>query len=188
MRTLALVLTVLAVTAVSANAVVLIDSFENSTLFSNIAGYSTTVGVTDGMYSGLSNPPAGWNAYHQSGYTLAIAQALASGTIFAVDVTLADPIVTGYGQIFLHLLSSAGGPAVTYFPLTGGGVTDHIVFDYSAAGVNFATATWGQIRIGTNMGTNDFSAMYLDNVRIIPEPAMMSLLGLGGLALLRRRK
>jgi MYXO-CTERM domain-containing protein len=174
---------------VSANAV-LVDSFENSTLFSNIAGYSTTVGVTDGLYSGWGDPPTGWNARFQSGYTGVIRDALASGTVLELDVTLVDTIETGYAQIFIHLLSGGQGSTSgnDYFSLTGGGVTDHIVFDYSSYGINFAAASWGQIRIGTNMGTNDFQVLHLDNVRVTPEPAMMSLLGLGGLALLRRRK
>jgi hypothetical protein len=39
-----------------------------------------------------------------------------------------------------------------------------------------------------NTAPDTYSNLYIDNVRLIPEPATLSLLGLGGLALLRRRK
>jgi hypothetical protein len=45
---------------------------------------------------------------------------------------------------------------------------------------------WGKIRIINNTG--GAGTVYYDNVRLVPEPATLGLLGLGGLVLLRRRK
>ncbi len=49
---------------------------------------------------------------------------------------------------------------------------------------------WMQVLLATNYGGDIVTAgnYYIDNIRLTPEPATIALLGLGGLAMLRRRR
>jgi hypothetical protein len=65
--------------------------------------------------------------------------------------------------------------------------TWHVSKPFSALGWQPGD-TWFQLWTGTNSDAANPVNFYIDNVRLIPEPATLSMLGLGALALLRKRK
>ena len=106
-----------------------------------------------------------------------------------------------YGLDYLYALNHGGWSGFTVQDLSGG--MHHWLFDLTKAPSNDITwfGTWDghPFFAGTKVTnvSNPFDTMEwaglgsggaIDNIVIIPEPATMSLLALGGLAMLRRRK
>lgn len=74
-------------------------------------------------------------------------------------------------------------------PAGWGDHTRHLTCDLSAYTSDMSGITWMQIIFATNFGGVDaVGNYYIDNVQLTPEPTTIALLGLGGLALLRRKR
>ena len=159
---------------------VLVYSFENDNEgFPNITTFSTT-GATVGSYAAaLDNH--GWLYYQNS--TGDFTNVARVNTAVLMDVTwMGAP----NQQIMIQLACNGGTYTSGYKPMQGNGVTETLTFDYGTTLAALPENAWGYFKIGLVGGTG--SVAYLDNVRFTPEPATMALLGMGGLALLRRRR
>jgi PEP-CTERM motif-containing protein len=194
MRTAGLLMVLLGVAALS-HAGTIFTWDNDAEGWSGFDGFSDSVGVTDGTHSGYKTElPGGWSATFQSGYSGSYVADLAANNLLSVDMTMSGDYVQDWHQLQIWFLIQGDGfntGDVGYIMVPDGGVTTTITYDYSAMTVNPASG-WAQIRIGTNFAGGaapaDVGTLYLDNLRLTPEPATLALLGLGSLLAIRRRR
>jgi PEP-CTERM motif len=171
-----------------------------------------TDGVTDGSYSVAAVCAVGWHwigevqgfpdSYGNSvnstafdNYTTVSLDVHVDGADWSGDngfqmIMAVNSGTTGWQQKDLGSWYWGGGVNGT-----GSDFSETISFNYQALKAAGAS-NWAQIILGENSYSNDGSisnaVFYFDNLRLtglaIPEPATMALLGLGGLALIRRKK
>lgn len=212
-RTVAVALAgVLALGAGGAANAVIIESFEDGT-----AGFSSTVsvsptGATHGSQA-LAVTGTGFRWLESDGNNSAKMQANAAAitgaTTIYIDVTWvpdedgATSTDTGWWANFKLSYNDGGAgwresPQVDA-PQVGGAVqpgTHTLAFNVSSlAAPNYAAGNWFKYAIGVNWNATDtgdpVGTLYIDSIRTteaVPEPASLALLGLGGLAMLCRRR
>ena len=197
MRREVLVLLAIAVAFVStSHAAVLIDSFEGDINWTTPDGDTITssdVGVTDGVASLQRDFVSGWKAIDLD-ISGMIAELNANDTLL-VDVTTshtAESVGWWLETVFV-VQGGVGagdyynqGPLVSVASPDGSLTTTTVAYNYGPGLTSGPIENWAKIRIINNTG--GAGTLYYDNVRMTPEPATLSLLGLGGVSLLRRRR
>lgn len=177
---------------VSAQATTLFTWDNDPQTWGGITGYSDTIGVTDGTHSAMHDPGSGFGWGISTGdwpnpNWPALEAALAVGSILKFDVTTTNEDSLGE-ELFVGawIWHSGGNESAGSVSVPTDGSTTTIELDVSAF------TDWTQIRLFTNAtseaATYDPGTIYYDNFRIVPEPASLALVSLGGLALLGRRR
>jgi hypothetical protein len=139
--------------------------------------------------------PIGWGIIGE--VDVPNAAAFAANTTVSLDVSVLGSDWAGDNgfQFGLVVNSDSTGwqqadVGAWYWGGDGQDFTETVSFNYNA--FKTGTANWAQIILYQNSYSNDGSitnaVYYLDNLRLTPEPATMALMGLGGLALIRRKK
>jgi hypothetical protein len=183
----------------------LIGNFEGSLdgwLPNDAAISMSSIGASVGSGSMLISGPGGWHIDCRldlkpiMGILGSTTQISADVTAFASDMTVSwmnmEMIYNGQNNDDSGTNNNIGWNSLGGRDILGDGITHTLTWDVPEALMNKLAGVdnniwWLELMIiSNNDGQN--AMFYVDNVQLIPEPATMSLLGLGGLAFLRRRK
>ena len=195
-----------AVLSIPASAVVIGDWEDGMDGWADWSSSATyTPGATEGVTLGSGSllvEQSGW------GQSLSIklqnsglVDEFMANSIFSIDMSVAanDGTITGgYTQIYAVSMNAAGpgwtdvasGTPVNFYWWPGSGArTQTLEIDYSAFRDAITSTGYVEIIFSLNTGGGAPPQMYFDNAQLlVPEPATLSLLGLGAAALLRRKK
>jgi len=167
--------------------------------------YDQAVGVTLNSNS-LEVTQSGWGQSLALRLDAAQRAAFITHDTFSIDMSVAAqggdstaPGSGGYSQIYELAMNAAGpgfkavatGNPINFYWWTGSGArtqtlnVNYTTFRNAIQGMNYI-----EIIFALNTGGGAPPEMYFDNARLsgVPEPATVALLGLGGLALLRRKQ
>lgn len=156
------------------------------------------VGITDGDFIGIQDYTGVVGAYTDGdqGYELSDCDGLVTVTLDSVAVMGANPTVSL--DLFVQDTGYETDDRIRVWVETSGGDID--LFNLSGDDLELVTHDWvtlstalpaGSAVVKFEMDSNSGSeAMYVDNIQFdtVPEPATLALLGLGGIALFRRRR
>jgi hypothetical protein len=172
----------------------------------------STTGVTSGAesLSVVYANASGWGWVLKNENLYGDRNAFYTNQYLAADVTWVasewdDPMGDAWGQVqYIALNSNPGwwqtGAIDTANPSYPGswdprswGEVHTRTLKWDISGYNWAGvegAWWLQLIFAKNDGGTGYTSggFYIDNIRLIPEPATIAMLGLGGLALIRRKK
>ncbi len=148
----------------------------------------SAVGATDGVHSMEVAWATGFE-WLQAGNALSKAPDLTAGTKILIDATIPEGFATNWLKFALAFNDSSGWRQTGEYMLANTDPGLHLVeLDYSGIAKPDTSGNWFQMFVSVNTGSGPQKTIYVDNVRVVPEPATLLALGAGLSAMVVRRR